>query len=108
MQIGLKERATGENAQEERQQLQSTMYYMREAERQHEKQYGGRPRPVLTQEERDYLTQHINAPVDSWTRDEIKKELKQAYVIGESRASESLERKPERQHERDRGFGRSR
>jgi hypothetical protein len=112
VQIGLKERATGENAQAERQQLAGTLFQMHDAERQHERQYGGSPRPILTKEERDYLMQHINAPLDGHTRAEIRKELKQAYIIGESRADEQLERAPgrhqERDRDRDRGFGRSR
>ena len=104
--IGLQERETGQNAYEERQHLQLTMYQMREAERWHEQQYGGRPRPVLTKEERDYLTEHREAPREGWTREEITKELAQAYVIGEAGRNESLERQVERQQERERDRGR--
>jgi hypothetical protein len=110
VQIGLKERDTGQNAEAERKDLQLTMYQMREAEDRHVKTYGGQPRAVLTTEERDYLAQHQDAPAQGFTRELIKKELAQAFVIGEARAGERLEKEPERQHERtrERGFERSR
>jgi hypothetical protein len=110
VQIGLKERETGQNAEAERKELQLTMYQMRQAEDQHVKIYGGQPRAILTQEERDFIAQHKDAPAQSFTRELIKKELTQAYVIGEARAGERLEKEPERQHERtrERGFERSR
>jgi hypothetical protein len=112
VQIGLKERATGQNAEAERKDLQLTMYEMREAENQHVKTYGGQPRAILTQEERDFLAKHQDAPLQPFTRELVKKELAQAYVIGETRAGERLEKEPERQYEhertRTRGFERSR
>jgi hypothetical protein len=111
--IGVKERATGQSAEAERLQLQQTRREMSQAETVHERAYGGKPRAVLMPEERDYLVRHKDTPVESHTRDEIKKELAQAFVIGEARRGETLERTPERQHERtlerDRGgFGFSR
>jgi hypothetical protein len=112
VQIGLKERETGQNAEAERKDLQLMMYQMRQAEDQHVKTYGGQPRAILTQEERDFLAKHQDAPAQGFTRELIKKELTQAYVIGEARAGERLEKEPERQHEhertRTRGFERSR
>jgi hypothetical protein len=98
----LKERETGQNAEAERRELQGVMYYMREAENQHAKSYGGRPRPILTKEDRDYIKQNQNAPIYGSTREQIKKDLAQAFVIGETRPSETLERAPERNQERDR------
>lgn len=115
--IGLKERETGQSAEAERLQLQQTTREMLRAENEHEQAYGGKPRAVLMPEERDYLTRHKDAPVEAEAREEIKRGLTQAYVIGETRSSESFERTPERalerQHERtlerDRGgFGFSR
>jgi hypothetical protein len=109
--IGLKERETGQSAEAERLQLQQTAREMSQAETRHERAYGGKPRTVLMPEERDYLRQHKDAPVEGHTRAEIKKELAQAFVIGEARRGESLERIPERKHEQtlDRsGFGFSR
>ena len=110
VQIGLKERETGQNAEAERRELQGMMYYMREAERHHEKSYGGRPRPILTKEERDYIRENQDAPTFGSTREQIKKDLAQAYVIGETRAGASLERQPERQqeHKKERTIDRSR
>jgi hypothetical protein len=110
VQIGLKERETGQNAEAERADLQLTMYQMREAENQHVKTYGGSPRAILTKEERDYIAQHKDTPAQGFTRELIKKELAQAYVIGEARAGERLEKEPERDKERtrERGFERSR
>jgi hypothetical protein len=112
VQIGLKERETGQNAEAERKDLQLTMYQMRQAEDQHVKTYGGQPRAILTQEERDFIAKHQDASAQGFTRELIKKELAQAYVIGEARAGERLEKEPERQHEhertRTRGFERSR
>ena len=101
MQVGLKERETGQSAEAERRELQGVMYYMREAENQHVKSYGGRPRPILTKEERDYIKQNQNAPTYGSTREQIKKDLAQAFVIGEMRPSETLERAPERTQERE-------
>jgi len=109
--IGLKERETGQSAEAERLQLRQTTREMLRAENEHEQAYGGKPRAVLMPEERDYLTRHKHAPAEAQARDEIKKELTHAYVIGEARRSESLERQPEQKHERtvDRGgFGFSR
>jgi len=111
--IGLKERETGLSAETERLQLRQTTREMSQAEVEHERAYGGRSRVVLMPEERDYLTRHKDAPVETQARDEIKRELAQAYMIGEARRGESLERATERQHERtlerDRGgFGFSR
>jgi hypothetical protein len=115
--IGLKERETGQNAPAERLQLRQTTREMSQAETEHERAYGGRPRAVLMPEERDYLTRHKDAPVETQAREEIRRELTQAYIIGETRVGESFERTsertPERQHdlmlERDRGgFGFSR
>ena len=100
MQVGLKERETGQNAEADRKELQAIRYYMREAEGQHVKEYGGRPRPILTKEERDFIKQNQDAPVYGGTREQIKKELAQAYVIGETRGT-ALERQPERHQERD-------
>ncbi len=110
VQIGLKERETGQNAEAERKELQLTMYQMRQAEDQHIKSYGGQPRAILTKEERDYLAQHKDAPIQPFTRELIQKELAQAFVIGEARAGERLEKEPERkqEHTRTRGFERSR
>jgi hypothetical protein len=110
VQIGLKERETGQNAEAERKELQLTMYQMRDAEDQHVKSYGGQPRAILTKEERDYLAQHKDAPIQPFTRELIQKELAQAFVIGEARAGERLEKEPERkqEHTRERGFERSR
>ena len=113
VEIGLKERETGENAEADRQELQAIRQEMRAAEKQHVKEYGGRPRPVLTVEERDYIAQHSDAPTLAPTRELIKKELAQAYVIGET-SGQAFERKPERKQEqekertRERGFDRSR
>jgi hypothetical protein len=101
VQVGLKERETGQNAEAERRELQGVMYYMREAENQHVKSYGGRPRPILMKEERDYIRQNQNAPLYGSTGEQIKKDLAQAYVIRETRPSESLERAPERRQERE-------
>ncbi len=109
--IGLKEREAGQNAEAERLQLRQTTREMLRAQTAHERACGGKPRAVLMPEERDYLMRHKDAPVESHTRDEIKKELEQAFVIGEARRGESLERTPERQQEKtlDRaGFGFSR
>jgi hypothetical protein len=108
--IGLTERARGQNAEAERQQLQHTMREMFHAESEHERAYGGKPRVVLLPEERDYLMQNKDAPENSHTRERLGKDLAQAYVVGESRKGESFEKAPERQHERtpDRGFGFSR
>jgi hypothetical protein len=106
--IGLKERATGQRAEAERLQLQQTRREMSQAETDHERAYGGKPRAVLMPEERDYLMRHKDTPAENDTRDEIKKELAQAFVIGEARRGESLERTSERQQEKtlDRGgFG---
>lgn len=100
VQIGLQERETGQNAEADRKELQAIRYYMREAEGQHVKEYGGRPRPILTKEERDYIKQNQNAPAYGGTREQIKKELAQAFVIGETRGT-SLERHPERHQERE-------
>lgn len=111
VQIGLKERETGRNAEAERRELQLTMYEMREAENQHVKSYGGQPRAVLMKEERDYLAKHKDAPAQAFTRELVKKELGQAFVIGEARAGERLEKEPERQQQertREQGFERSR
>jgi hypothetical protein len=112
VQIGLKERDTGQNAEAERKDLQLTMYQMREAEDKHIKSYGGQSRAIVTKEERDFLAKHQDAPAQGFTRELVKKELAQAYVIGEARAGERLEKEPERQHEheraRTRGFERSR
>lgn len=110
VEIGLKERETGQNAEAERADLQLTMFQMREAENSHVKSYGGSPRAILTQEERDFVAQHKDAPAQGFTRGLIKKELAQAYVIGEARAGERLEKEPERERERtkERGFERSR
>ncbi len=110
VQIGLKERETGQNAEAERADLQLTMYQMREAENSHVKTYGGQPRAIVTKEERDFIAQHKDAPMQPFTRELIKKELAQAYVIGEARAGERLEKEPEREKERtrERGFERSR
>jgi hypothetical protein len=113
VEIGLKERETGENAEADRKELQAIRQEMREAEKQHVKEYGGRPRPVLTAEERDYIAQHRDAPTLAPTRELIKKELAQAYVIGET-SGQAFERKPERKQEqekertRERDFDRSR
>lgn len=74
---------------------------MREAEREHVKEYGGRPRPILTKEERDFIKQNQDAPIYGGTREQIKKDLAQAFVIGETRGT-ALERQPERQQERER------
>ena len=101
VQVGLKERETGQNAEAERRELQGVMYYMREAENQHVKSYGGRPRPILMKEERDYIRQNQNAPLYGSTREQIKKDLAQAFVIGETRPSDTLERAPERTQERE-------
>ncbi len=98
--IGLKERETGRNAEAERLQLQQTTREMLRAETEHERGYGGKPRAVLMTEERDYLTRHKDAPVEAQPRDEIRRELAQAFVIGETRAGESFERTSERQLER--------
>ena len=98
--IGLKERATGQRAEAERLQLQQTRREMSQAETDHDRAYGGKPRAVLMPEERDYLVRHKDTPAESHTREEIKKELAQAFVIGEARLGESLECQPERQHER--------
>jgi len=116
--IGLKERETGQNAEADRLQLRQTRREMSQADIEHERAYGGKPRAVLMPEERNYLLmQHKDAPVEAQARDEIRRELAQAFVIGETRAGESFERPaeraPERQHERtlerDRGgFGFSR
>ena len=96
----MKERETGQNAEADRKELQAIRYYMREAEGQHVKEYGGRPRPILTKEERDFIKQHQDAPVYGGTREQIKKELAQAFVIGETRGT-TLERQPERTQERE-------
>lgn len=98
--IGLKERETGQNAGAERVQLRQTTREMFQAEIEHERAYGGKPRALLMPEERDYLTRHKDAPVEVHMRAEIKQELAQAFVIGEARRGESLERTPERQQER--------
>jgi ribosomal protein S24E len=109
----LKERETGENAEADRKELQAIRQEMRAAESQHVKEYGGRPRPVLTREERDYIAQHKDAPTLAPSRELIRKELAQAYVIGET-SGQAFERKPERKQEqekeraRERGFDRSR
>lgn len=100
VQIGLQERETGQNAEADRQELQAIRYYMRESERQHVKEYGGRPRPILTKEERDFIKQNQDAPAYGGTREQIKKELAQAFVIEETHGT-SLERQPERQQERE-------
>jgi hypothetical protein len=43
---------------------------MREAEGQFVREYGGRPRPILTREERDFIRQNRDAPVDGGTREQ--------------------------------------
>lgn len=98
--IGLKERETGQSAEAERLQLRETARVMLKAEAAHERAYGGKPRVVLMPEERDYLTRHKDAPTEAQARDEIRRELAQALIIGEPRAGESFERTPERQPER--------
>lgn len=108
--IGLTERETGQNAEAARQHLHHTMREMFDAETEHEQIYGGKPRVVLMPEERDYLMQNKDAPENSHTRERLGKDLGQAYVIGEARKGDSLERAPERQQERmrDRDIGFSR
>ena len=115
--ISLQERETGQSAEAERRHLHQTARELAQADTQHERAYGGRPRAVLLPAERDYLLQHKDAVVAAQPRAEMDRELAQAFVLGEPRAGASFERTsdraperpPERPLERERsGFGFSR